>query len=353
MSKEIKFEKLTKFRLDSQNPRLGRNAHKKRLSQEQILELMQDWSLEEIARSFLENGFWHHEAILCIEEDNYLVVVEGNRRLAALINLYNASKGKPGNNKWGNILKEAKIPKDLFNKIPYIKLDDREEADDVLGFKHVTGIKEWKPAEKAEYITHLINNRNMSYPDVMRKIGSKTDTVRRNYITYSLLLQMEQTEEIDISKVERRFSVMFLSLNRLPVQKFLGININAEPDEAKTPVDNEHIECLRQYARWLFGDEENEAIVKDSRQVDKFAKVLSSEEGLSYLRKAKKPNLENAFIRAGGVQSEIVELLEAAAYNLSNALSYIHRYKKNKDVQKAVKLLLEDAEQLRNIFPED
>ena len=63
----------------------------------------------------------------------------------------------------------------------------------------------------------------------------------------------------------------------------------------------EFVPNLVEFSRWLFGDEERSPVVLDSRQIDKFAKVLLSAEGLSYLRGVKKPNLEHAFVIAGGV----------------------------------------------------
>ena len=38
-------------------------------SQEEVLDLMRDWVLEELAISYLESGFWTHEALLVVEED--------------------------------------------------------------------------------------------------------------------------------------------------------------------------------------------------------------------------------------------------------------------------------------------
>jgi ParB-like chromosome segregation protein Spo0J len=85
---QIDFAPLDQIALDPLNPRLGRAAHAQRLDQDQIYEKMKDWSLEELATSFLESGFWPHEAVLCVEEEvagqKRLVVVEGNRRIAAL-----------------------------------------------------------------------------------------------------------------------------------------------------------------------------------------------------------------------------------------------------------------------------
>src|SRR6185436_18856827 len=106
---------------------------------------------------------------------------EGNRRLAALkmLSLARANENVPS--RWRDIVAEYDIPDALFKKIPYLEIDKREDVSAFLGFRHVTGIKEWRPAEKAEYIAHLIENYNMTYDDVRRKIGSKTPTVRQNY----------------------------------------------------------------------------------------------------------------------------------------------------------------------------
>src|SRR5207249_1630282 len=101
-----------------------------------------------------------------------------------------------------------------------------------LGFRHVTGIKEWNPAEKAEYIADLVEKHKMTYDEVRKKIGSKTETVRRNYISYRLLLQMEGEEDIDSARVEDKFSVLYLSLRSVGVQKYLQIDIQAEPNHA-------------------------------------------------------------------------------------------------------------------------
>jgi len=83
--------------LDARNPRLGRHSIERDLSQDQVLELMQDWSLEELAVSFLESGYWPQEAVLTVREDlgtskNALVVIEGSRRLAALKMIFRARR---------------------------------------------------------------------------------------------------------------------------------------------------------------------------------------------------------------------------------------------------------------------
>ena len=353
MTGEIEYAPLSKMFLDPQNPRLGRAVQNLELSQDEIYDRMRDWSLEELATSFLESGFWSHEAVLCIDEgsdeEERLVVVEGNRRIAALQRLLKAFNGEEQSRKWLELIKNVEEPKDLFSKIPFIRINSREEVDSFLGFRHVTGIKEWAPPEKAQFIAKLIDERGYSYKDVMRKIGSKTLVVERNYIAYSILVQMEDIEGIGVEEIENRFSVLFLSLRSKHIQNFLGIEgkFGIEPNEVKPPVDDYHIDNLIEYSIWLFGDAETSPVVKDSRDVDKFAFVLASEEGLQYLRTIPRPSLEKAFVIAGGDKEEVYTLISEAALNLQEALSFIHMYKDDDNLLTISRVLITHAEQIK------
>ena len=76
MIAQIDYVPLSDISLDRLNPRLGRDARDRGLSSEQVYDLMRDWSLEELATSFLESGFWPHEAVLCVKEE-----IDGNDQL--------------------------------------------------------------------------------------------------------------------------------------------------------------------------------------------------------------------------------------------------------------------------------
>jgi hypothetical protein len=317
---------------------------------------MEDWNLDELGVSFLESGFWPQEAVLVVEEKLYgtksLVVVEGNRRIAALRMLRKALDGEKVSQKWTQIVRDKKAPLMLFTRIPYILVDSRKDVESFLGFRHVTGIEQWRPAEKAEYIARLIDERGLSYEEVMRKIGSKTNTVRQNYISYRLLLQMGDHHDISIEKVEGEFSVLFLSLRTNGVQNYLHIDMLANPVKAKKPVPSSRIKALVNYARWVFGDKNTPPLFTDSRLVDNFGKILESKDSVYYLERTEKPNFEVAYRIAGGDEPEIINLLEQAADNIELALSKAHLYKKSKKLQKSVERVGSDALQLLAVFPQ-
>jgi hypothetical protein len=354
---ELRYAKLDELYLDPMNPRLGRNNTGPDVQQDKVLELMKDFTLDELAISFLEGGgFWTHEALLATEEELYgeprLVVIEGNRRLAALMYLHNAYNDRPASRKWQEIAQIAEPPPDLFTKIPYFKVDSREEIEAFLGFRHVTGIKQWDPPEKAEFIAKLIDERGMSYEEVMQRIGSKTPIVRRHYIAYRMLLQIEDSVEGFSSEyTEGRFSVMYLSLRTRGVQKYLQIDILADPDTARVPVPKSHLEALANFALWLFGNKNQRPLFTDSRLVDDFGHILESDQAVEYLERTERPRFEVALQMAGGDEPEIVRLLESAADNIELSLTRVHLHKTSSKIHRAVERLGADAKQLLDIFP--
>ena len=356
VSQKLEFaDDLDQLNLDPKNPRLGRQIVEQGLTQEELLEKMATWNLEELAQSFLENGqFWTQEALICVWEKiagkRSLVVVEGNRRVAALKLLRDAF-AKRGVKGWLEFVKGKKIPTGLFERIPYLVADDRESVRAFLGFRHVTGIEQWHPAEKAEFISQMVDE-GMDYDAVRRKIGSRTDVVRKNYIAYRMLLQIEDVNAVPAQNFEDRFSVMYLSLRTKGVQSYLQIDITAPPSRAKRPVPKDHLDALKKYALWLFGDDEHEPLFTDSRQVDRFGRLLESKQAIQYLEESKNPSFEAAFRISGGDESEIIAFVEEASVNLELALGRAHHYKKSLKLRKVTALLGTNAKRLLELFPD-
>jgi hypothetical protein len=352
-------ESLDTFFLDPRNPRLGRHNIARDLTQDEILDLMKDWALEELAVSLLESGFWPQEALITVREpvpgqkSPVLVVVEGNRRLAALMMITKAKAGEGVPPKWAELIKGYK-PEAFkrLEKIPYILKPSRKDVLSYVGFRHVTGIKEWNPAEKAEFIAKLIEEEKLTYEQVRKRIGSKTPVVRQNYISYRLLLQMEnETTSVDVGKVEERFSVLYLSLRTEGVQTYLNVDIEADPKSAKTPVPKEKLEHLINFARWLFGSEEQEPLIADSRQVDAFGRILKSPVAVNYLERSERPSFAVARRLAGVAESEVAEHVERAADELEEALKVAHQHRSSPRLKDAVRRVGIDARQLLEVFP--
>jgi hypothetical protein len=187
---------------------------------------------------------------------------------------------------------------------------------------------------------------------VMRKIGSKTSTVRQNYISYRMLLEIEGVAgDIPRENFEERFSVMYLSLRTEGVQTYLQLDIKADPEQAKRPVPKSHLKALANFAIWLFGDDKRPPLFSDSRQVDNFGRILESKEAVEYLERTSNASFDVALRVAGADEPEIVRLVEEASDNIELALTRAHLHKKSKKLRAAVARLKVDTEQLSSIFP--
>ena len=357
LSHTIEFVSLEQLSLDPRNPRLGLGAAEPLATQERVLELMRGWNLEELAVSFLENGFWPQEAVIVVKEGLYnqpdtLVVVEGNRRIAALRYLQRAFDGNHPSRTWRTLVEGVTPSSELFTQIPYILADSRADVIAYLGFRHVTGIKQWDPTQKAEFIASMVDDMEMSYDTVRKQIGMQTDTVRRNYIAYRVVKQIESLDiEVSEQGLESRFSVLFLSLREGGVRSFLGIDLGVEPIEAKVPVSHAMEHNLSDFARWLFGTDKQRPLFADSRYISSFAKILSNPEAVEYLRSSPVPSFDVALQKAGVEDEEIETQLKEASIQMELALSKVHLYVHSEPIQTAMLRLALNAKELVSKFP--
>ena len=356
ISEELQYAQLDELYLDAKNPRLGRPEANAMLSQEQVLDRMRSWTLDELAASYLESGFWTHEALLVVEEEldghPRLVVVSGNRRLAALICLRRALDGVLVSRRWRTVVENRNVPDVLFDRIPYVRFKSRQEIESYLGFHHVKGIKQWSLEEKAQFIAKLIDERGMDYGEVARKIGYKTSVVQRYYISYRLLLQMENhLEDFSIEDAAMRFSFLFHLLRIGGARKYLNIDLSSDAQAAKTPVPKTHLPKMECFARWVFGTDKQQPLFGTSHREEDFDTVLTSPEAVKYLEANENPNFDYAFQLAHGDEPEIVRSLNEAGFNIAISLNSVHRYKDSLEIQRAAERLAVDFNELLNRFP--
>ena len=357
VSDKIEYVATEQLNLDPRNPRLREDQHG--LLQDELLEVMTDWGLEEIAASVGENGYWPHEAQLVVREKllpqadkESIIVVEGNRRLAAVRLLLKAHAGQPLNAKWRRLASDLTAETvEKLKHLPTIKADERSDVDSFLGFRHVTGIKQWEPHEKAAFIAKLVDS-GLSYEEVMRRIGSKTPTVRQNYLAFKLFRQLEELEDIAVEKVRNKFSVLYLSLRSSGTQEYLGVDINADPEKASKPLQAAYQPNAVRFARWLFGDDTHEPLFTDSRNTDSFGLILASREARAYLERTEEPRFEVALRLSGGDRVEVIRRVERAADEIEEVLSVVHHYSQDPDLIEATKRLFKDVETLAGHFPQ-
>lgn len=157
------------------------------------------------------------------EKDRY-IVVEGNRRLAAVKLL--RSPALCGKIEAKGIPKELPIPIKKTLDAPPVIVCDRIDLWMYMGFKHLNGPQEWDSIAKAEYIAHVHEEFKIPLASIARTIGDEHQTVKRLYLGLTVLRQAESSGVFSREKIwgaRFPFSHLWTGLGYSSVQKFLGL----------------------------------------------------------------------------------------------------------------------------------
>ena len=342
--KEVSLDKL---RLDPENPRLpiGRDWGLQS-EQEFLREFHLRYNLVELARSFADKGFTprHAEALLVVEDpsgpDHYLVV-EGNRRLATLKLLTNASNRSAvgiKSQEWEDLAEQANFLNP--DAIPIIVYPSRGELNDYLGFRHITGPAPWRPEAKARFIAKLLRE-DASVGDVARRIGTNHRTVRRYSEAHAIYTQA-LAADIPMDEVEKGFGVFYNALDWEGVRNLLRLGpqtaINKLPE---SPVPVESLDNLRDVIGLLYGDSPRglERVIRESRDLGKLSQVLGNE--VARMNLLRDRDLERAWRVSGGGKTELLALVADLYSRLAEVNGKAREYSEDADVGRGVRRIYE------------
>jgi hypothetical protein len=327
--KEVQWVELGRLRLDSRNPRLKEGMEN--ASQAELLgELAREYELQDLGRSIADNGYFSEEPLVAVKDKSgrTWTIVEGNRRLAALQLLENPSAApRDLRNQWQDL---ADNKTKRVTIVPILEYDYRNEVTPYLGFRHITGVMQWRPYQKARYISQLVEENELTFMQIARIIGSRVPTVRGHYIAYTLARQARDQMDVDTTLAEEAFGVLRRSLSDPNIRTFIGLELDKSERELAKPVPRKKAEDVKEFFEWAFGTEDQKPALKDSRDLTKLGTVMASARALDVLRSSN--DLDYAFEISGGEERKLLENLNAASYNLDQALPLSIRHKQSKDV---------------------
>jgi hypothetical protein len=281
--------KIENLLLDGKNPRLAEYAMGNKPTQSELVKILwQKMAVDELVMSIAARGYFPHEPLFAIKEGNKYLVIEGNRRLAAVMLLLDADLR--------NRLKITDLPrisskqaKDL-SKLPVV-VTTREKLWQYLGFKHVNGPAKWGSYAKAQYIAEVREVFKVALEAIAEQIGDKNRTVQR---LYRAMMVIRQAEDAGVFKRENRFkksfsfSHLYTGLDYEGFKRFL--NLKDESAESPRPVPNSRMDELGELCRWLYGDKKGKdgpvrpLIESQNPDLAILEQVLRSDDAITTLR---------------------------------------------------------------------
>lgn len=312
------------LRFDSGAPRLAEYGVAETSSDEDIVSLLWDtMDIEELAQSIAAGGYFPHEPLIVVEENGKKVVVEGNRRLAAVkaLLLGPASSEEKG---WKVPELDERALSNL-EKLPARISSSRRDSWRYLVFKHVNGLAKWTGYAKAKYIADVHREYGISLEDIARQIGDGHRTVQRLYRGLAVLEQAEREKVYDRENRFNKgffFSHLYIGLGYEGVTEFLSLE-SADPENPE-PVPRERIKELGELFVWLYGDKKREippVVRRQNPHLRQLDEVLKSEEAVTALRGGKELSL--AFELGRPAEAVLRESLHNARRELQRARGYM------------------------------
>ena len=323
--------KVSQLSFDTGNPRLPEFDLAATSSDVEIVQILWDaMDVRELAMSIAASGFFPHEPLIVAQENEKNVVIEGNRRLAAVKLLLNPALA----HEIGavNLPSIRETEREQLKQLPVMH-STRKEAWRFLGFKHVNGPAKWSSYAKSRYIADVHRKHGIPLAEIGRQIGDTHKTVQR---LYRALMVIEQAERMKLFRRNDRwkrhfsFSHLYTGIDYAGIESFLGLRAMSE--ENQEPVPREKEQELRDLCIWMYGskrEDKQPVIASQNPDLRYLDAVVSNKESLAALRAGS--SLSDAYEIGRPSSSVFEESLMAAKRNLERARSKLSSGYRNSD----------------------
>jgi hypothetical protein len=210
------------------------------------------------------------------QENKKYVVIEGNRRISALkwlIDLHESAKETFTDDQLKN-----------FKELEVLLLDQENAPDSAIwilpGLRHVSGIKEWGPYQKARAV-FILRDSGASPQESAQSLGLSTRSANQLWRSYLALEQMKNDEEFGEYAEPRMYSYFEEIFKKPEVRLWL----NWDDNERKFKNSGN----VREMYSWIIGEPDDDGNLKEpklpeAKSIRELGPILSDETALSVFR---------------------------------------------------------------------
>lgn len=222
---------LASLHLDAKNPRLGRETAA-RAPREIIQYLFEHDKALEVAQSIAARGYFPNEPLLAIKQNDQLVVVEGNRRLAALKALREPGLLEgPIHRQVERLSRQIENPHDIAS-VPVTLAPSRRATDRQIAGRHVgTPVLAWQAENRASFILDKLAEgyTNDQLHDQLGFTLADIQAARQTRAIADMARSLDLPEEVR-AKLENPRAKLFTTLERVFDSSVGRDYLQVEPD---------------------------------------------------------------------------------------------------------------------------
>lgn len=349
LAEVVTFKPLSDLHPDPQNPRL-RADDRGTLTDDALLTFMaKTYEPVAVAESIARHGYFGSEPLIVTEEDGQWIVLEGNRRLTALLGLARDDLRAqfPKSKAWDELAERREIALDM--SVPVLEAAEREDADAVVGFRHISGVEEWKPLQRAQYVAYLVDVRGKSFLEVADTVGENEDVVRMYYRNQGILQRARELDRAELADAgEKRFGTFTAALNRRGIRDFIGARVVSSVQEGKQQLPDEKLPELAELSSWLYGVDGEDKIIGDTRNLTELAEVLRAPDALEELRRSR--NLASAYALTPGPPKRLLKQFATAVGHLKSVANSADLIAEEERAEELAEELEQRTEEIVEVF---
>jgi hypothetical protein len=274
---------VAKLHLDAKNPRLGQDV-RGHAPRDIIQHLFDHDKALEIAQSIVFRGYFVNEPLLAIVEDGQHIVVEGNRRLAALKALREPALIE-GNNR-GKIERLSRKIADINSivRVPVTIAPDRKSTDKQIAGRHLgTPVLAWRPENRASFILEKLEE-GYSNDDLRDELGFTLADIQDARLTRAITdmaRSIDLTDEVK-AKVESPKAQLFTTIKRVFDSSEGRKNLFVQPDPdygiVGSTTKKEFLKGFSKLVTDLALGKESSRTLNTNEDINNYFKKWSSEE---------------------------------------------------------------------------
>ena len=312
---------LAQLKFDYENPRLVEFGVQKNMKEDDLVRLLSDtMAVDEIILSLVTSGYFPNDPLLAIKRKEEYIVIEGNRRLAALKIITAYDKFKDCYPK--SIPKPSKTLVSSLQQIPVFVESSRESSWQYIGFKHVNGAAKWRSFAKAEYIAMVHNDFGVPLEEIALHIGDSNKAVEKLYQALMVIEQAEKNKVFDRHNIHPSrlyFSHLYTGLQYEGIRKYVGLK-----DLSDTPNPVKNLKELAEVLEWMYGNKREDVkpiVISQNPDLRNLDQVVQHKHSIQILRATK--NLSAALESSQPDEYKFFESLNNAKLELYKALQYV------------------------------
>ena len=257
---------VAKLHFDDHNPRFTPDKRPNDNTEGAVVEkLASTADLSELVQSIATSGYINIEPLIVVVREEKLVVLEGNRRLAAIKCLTNA-----------RLAECAKIDvpafdtsiADTLEKVLVYRVANEADARPLIGFKHINGPQGWDAYAKAQFAGNWLDEERqslgggLSLTDIANRMGDQHATIHRMVTALYVLRQAERENLFSVEDRQKKnfsFSHLYTGLDYVEFTNYIGMaRADRSSDPSVAPVPTDHFEELGNLLTWLYGSKSEE-----------------------------------------------------------------------------------------------